>query len=116
MKRKGKSKTMATEQQAEELYAKFQDTEEMLDWDEFVTQTKKVLATNPAAETVTIPAAFLRRVILDIGASPLMFSPYRDRFNQLCDELGMPEEKQGEPAPKNSDPQAKPEGEGDGPF
>ncbi len=21
------------------------------------------------------------------------FTPYRDRFNQLCDELGMPEEK-----------------------
>jgi len=109
MKRKGKSKTMATEQQGDDLFAKFQDTEEMLDWDEFVTQTKKVLATDPAAETVTIPAAFLRRVILEIGTSPLMFTAYRDRFNQLCDELGMPEEKRGEP-------QAKREGEGDGPF
>jgi len=38
-----------------------------------------------------------------------MFTAYRDRFNQLCDELGMPEEKRGEP-------QAKPDGEGDGPF
>jgi hypothetical protein len=109
MKRKGKSKTMPTEQQGDDLFAKFQDTEEMLDWDEFVTQTKKVLATDPAAETVTIPAAFLRRVILEIGTSPLMFTAYRDRFNQLCDELGMPEEKRGEP-------QAKPDREGDGPF
>jgi len=100
---------MATEQQVDELHGKFQDTEEMRDWDEFVTGTKKVLATNPAVETVTVPAAFLRRVILDIGTSPLMFTAYRDRFNQLCDELGMPEEKRGEP-------QAKPEGEGDGPF
>jgi hypothetical protein len=100
---------MATEQQVDELHGKFQDTEEMRDWDEFVTGTKKVLGTNPAVETVTVPAAFLRRVILDIGTSPLMFTAYRDRFNQLCDELGMPEEKRGEP-------QAKPEGEGDGPF
>jgi len=35
MKRKGKSKTMATEQQGDDLFAKFQDTEEMLDWDEY---------------------------------------------------------------------------------
>ena len=87
---------MATEQQVDELHGKFQDTEEMRDWDEFVTGTKKVLATNPAVETVTVPAGFLRRVILDIGTSPLMFTAYRDRFNQLCEELGMPEEKRGE--------------------
>ena len=31
-------------------------------------------------------AAFLRRVILDIRNLPLMFTAYRDRFNQLCDE------------------------------
>ena len=100
---------MATEQQIEELHAKFQDTEEMLDWDDFVTRTKKVLATDPAAETVTVPAAFLRRAILDIGTSPLMFTACRDRFNQLCDKLGLPEEKQ---EAQKIDPQ----GEGDSLF
>ena len=43
---------------------------------------------------VTVPAAFLRRVINDIGTTPRMFAAYRERFNQLCDELEVPEEKQ----------------------
>ena len=85
---------MATDERRDELFLQFQETDEMQDWDSFVTQTRKVLADNPKAESVTVPAAFLRRVIDDIGATPTMFTACRDRFNQLCDDLGLPEEKQ----------------------
>ena len=88
---------MTEEERGDELYARFQETEEMQDWDEFVTETRKALEANPKAETVTVPAAFLRRTIEDIAMTPHMFSAYRDRFNALCDELGMPEEKRGVP-------------------
>ena len=84
---------MATEEQSDALFLAFQETDEMEDWDEFVLQSKKLLEADPEAKTITVPAAFLRRVILDIGATRLMFTAYRDRFNQLCDEQGIPEEK-----------------------
>lgn len=84
---------MATDEQRDALFLAFQETDEMEDWDDFALQCKNFLEADPEAKTVTVPAAFLRRVILDIGATPLMFTAYRDRFNQLCDELGIPEEK-----------------------
>lgn len=84
---------MATEEQSDALYLAFQETAEMEDWDEFVLQSKKLLEADPAAKTIAVPAAFLRRVILDIGATPLIFTAYRERFNQLCDEMRIPEEK-----------------------
>jgi hypothetical protein len=90
---KGKSKNMTEDERRDELFAKFQETDEMQDWDAFVTEARKALAANPKAELVTVPAAFLRRTIEDIGGAPLMFSANRDRFNLLCDELGLPEEK-----------------------
>ena len=89
----GKAEVMTPDERGDELQAKFLETDEMQDWDEFVTEGNKALEANPRAESVTVPAAFLRRVMGDIGAAPLMFPAYRDRFNQLCDEMGMPEEK-----------------------
>jgi hypothetical protein len=84
---------MPTDEQRDALALAFQETDEMQDWDEFVTQGREVLQANPGAKTVTVPAAFLRRVITEIATVPLIFTPYRDRYNQLCDELGIPEEK-----------------------
>ncbi len=84
---------MATDEQRDALALAFQQTDEMEDWDDFVLQCKKILEADPEANTIAVPAAFLRRVILDIGATPLMFTAYRDRFNELCDELELPEEK-----------------------
>jgi len=84
---------VATEEQSDALFLAFQETDEMEDWDAFVLQSKRLLESDPEANTITVPAAFLRRVILDIGATPLMFTAYRDRFNQLCDEMRIPEEK-----------------------
>ena len=84
---------MANEEKADELYARFQETDEMLDWDDFVIKTRDALDADPNADAVTVPAPFLRRVLGDIAATPLMFPAYRDRHNQLCDELGIPEEK-----------------------
>ena len=88
-----------TQDRGDELFARFQETDEMQDWDAFVESVKKALEDAPSAETVAVPAGFLRRVIEEIGATPLMFAAYRDRFNLLCDEMGMPEEKVPAPAP-----------------
>jgi hypothetical protein len=85
---------MATDARRDELFTQFQETDEMQDWDAFVTQGRAALEKNPKAETVAVPAAFLRRVMDEIGTTPTMFTACRDRFNQLCDELGVPEEKQ----------------------
>lgn len=89
---------MTEDERRDALYARFQETDEMEDWDAFVSQSRKALEAGPDAETISVPAAFLRRVIDDIGATPLMFASYRDRFNELCDEMGLPEEKQAIPA------------------
>lgn len=84
---------MATEDQINELEVRFLDTEEMGDWQTFVDECKQALTDAPEAKTVTVPAMFLRRVILDIGMQPKMFGAYQRRYNQLCDEFGLPEEK-----------------------
>ena len=84
---------------ADELFGQFQETDEMQDWDDFMQAAKKALEDRPSAETIAVPAAFLRRVIDEIGATPLMFSAYRDRFNRLCDEMGMPDQKVPVPVP-----------------
>lgn len=89
---------MSEDDRRDDLYAKFQETDEMVEWDAFVNGARKALEASPDAQTVSVPAAFLRRVIDDIGATPLAFPAYRDRFNQLCDEMGMPEEKRPAPA------------------
>lgn len=89
---------MTEDERRDELFAKFQETDEMQDWDAFVTEARKALQANPKAGLVTVPAAFLRRTIEDIGAAPLLFSANRDRFNLLCDELGLPEEKKNPPS------------------
>ena len=86
---------MSDDDRADELYTRFLETEEMQDWEEFVGATKKALKADPNAQTVTVPAGFLRRVMTDIATTPHMFYAYRERFNQLCDEMGMPEEKGG---------------------
>lgn len=77
----------------DDLYTRFLETDEMLDWHEFTQGAKKALRAEPDAERVTVPASFLRRVITEITVNPHMFDAYRERFNQLCDELGRPEEK-----------------------
>jgi hypothetical protein len=105
--KKGNEQDM-TEDRGDELFARFQETDEMQDWDAFVEAVKQALKDAPNAETVAVPAGFLRRVIEEIGATPLMFTAYRDRFNLLCDEMGMPEEKVPVPAP--------PEGASEGTF
>ncbi len=84
---------MATEEQADELHARFAETDEFVEWEDFKNMTQEALERDPAAETVTVPAAFLRRVIAEISTQPLIFSALLDRHNRLCDELGLPEEK-----------------------
>jgi len=86
---------MTDEDRSDELYTRFLETEEMQDWEDFVGAAKKALKADPHAQTVTVPAGFLRRVMTDIATTPHMFYAYRERFNQLCDEMGVPEEKRG---------------------
>ena len=84
---------MATEEQIETMYAEFTETDEMAEWDDFRIMTTEALERDPDAETVTVPAAFLRRVITEIATQPLIFSALLERHNQLCDQFGIPEEK-----------------------
>lgn len=50
---------------------RFLATEEGQEWQDFVETANKALEFD--TETVTVPAAFLRRVIADIAVDPLMF-------------------------------------------
>ncbi len=84
---------MRDKEKIDELNTRFIETDEFLDWEEFSRRTNEALKADPNAATVTVPAAFLRRVMGEISVSPLTFRVYRDRHNQLCDELGLPEEK-----------------------
>jgi hypothetical protein len=42
---------------------------EMQDWDDLIAAGKKALAANPAAETVSIPAALMRRIVRSTAVS-----------------------------------------------
>ena len=64
---------MTDEERADELYTRFLETEEMQDWDEFVEETRKALEANPNAETVAVPATFLR------ACSPITSRPRQGR-------------------------------------
>ena len=93
----------------DELQDLFQNTDEMLAWDDFVTEARK--AVEKGDEKAILPTAFLRLVLPDLATDPLHFPVFRTRFNQLCDEQGMPGEKVPEPS-STAD-----EGEGgEGPF
>lgn len=72
----------------ETLMAAFLETPEMADWEEFVAAARRQLETS--ADTVTVPAAFLRRIIDDIATSPLMFTAVQSDWNRHCDAQGQP--------------------------
>jgi hypothetical protein len=93
----------------DELMDLFQNTDEMLAWDDFVTEARKAL--EKGDEKAILPMAFLRLVLPDLATDPLHFPVFRTRFNQLCDEQGMP----GEKVPEPSSPEDEGEG-GEGPF
>lgn len=84
---------MTNEKGSDDLNTRFLETDEMQDWQDFVSITRKALKADPSAQKVSVPAAFLRRVLSEIATNPLMFGAYRDRHNQLCDEMGLPDEK-----------------------
>ena len=93
----------------DELQDLFQNTDEMLAWDDFITEARKALETGD--EKAMLPMAFLRLVFVELAIDPLHFPVFRTRFNQLCDEQGMPGEKVAEP------PSTEDEGQGrEGPF
>jgi hypothetical protein len=84
---------MPTEEQDQELTERFLASREGDEWQGFVEATNKVLAENPEADNVTVPAAFLRAAIADIGTSPLMFQHMREAWNRAAAELGLPGER-----------------------
>ena len=91
----------------ETLMAAFLDTPDMADWEEFVAAARRQLDTG--ADSVTVPAAFLRRVIDDIATSPLMFGAVRQDWNRHCDAQGQPALKEGSGDGDDDD-------NGEGPF
>jgi len=93
----------------ETLMAAFLETPEMADWEEFVAAARRQLDTG--ADTVTVPAAFLRRVIDDIATSPLMFGAVQQDWNRHCDAHGQPEFREGGGRAEDGD-----DDNGEGPF
>jgi hypothetical protein len=81
---------MATEQQLDALYARFLATEEAEEWYAFIEAARAAL--EGAGDTVTVPAAFLRRVIGQMGSTPLMFDHLRQAHDRIAAEMGLPEE------------------------
>jgi len=92
----------------ETLMAAFLDTPDMADWEEFVAAARRQLETG--ADSVILPAAFLRRVIDDIATSPLMFAAVQGDWNRHCEAQGQPEFKEGSGAEVRDDDN------GEGPF
>ncbi|HVZ10138.1 hypothetical protein [Rhodopila sp.] len=86
----------------------FLNTPEMSDWEDFVAAARRQLETG--ADTVTVPVAFLRRVIDDIATSPLMFVAVREDWNRHCDSHGQPAFKERGGRAEDDDDN------GDGPF
>lgn len=98
----------------ETLMAAFLEAPDMADWEEFVAATRRQLDTG--ADTVTVPAAFLRRVIDDIATSPLMFAAVRQDWNRHCHDHGQPEFKEGGGAETKGGKAAVSDDNGEGPF
>jgi hypothetical protein len=82
---------MATEQQLDALYARFLATEEAEEWYAFIEAARAALE-GAGGDTVTVPAAFLRRAIGQMGAAPLMFDHLRQAHDRIAAEMGLPEE------------------------
>jgi hypothetical protein len=71
---------------------RFLATDEAEEWQAFTRAANAALEKSDS-ETVTVPAAFLRRVLPEISADPLMFRHLLDAWNRTADELGLPKEK-----------------------
>ena len=71
---------------------RFLATPEAEEWQAF-TEAANAALENSQDETVTVPVAFLRRVLPEISADPLMFQHLLESWNRVADELGLPEEK-----------------------
>ena len=78
----------------EELQDLFQNTDEMRAWDEFCTEARK--AVDSGEGRAELPTAFLKLVLTEIAIAPLQFSAFRQAWNRLCDQHGMPTEKMPE--------------------
>jgi hypothetical protein len=83
---------MLNEEQQAELLERFLVSREGDEWQGFVEATKKTLADAPEAETVLVPAAFLREAIVDIATNPLMFLHMKEAWNREAAALNLTEE------------------------
>lgn len=82
---------MLNEEQQSELLERFLASREGDEWQGFVEATKKALEA-PDAETVLVPAAFLREAIADIATNPLMFLHMKEAWNREAAALNLTEE------------------------
>lgn len=88
----GKTKTPDPEK-FQQLTNEYLASKEGDEWQGFVEATNRALADNPAAESVTVPAAFLREAMADIATNPLMFQHMKDAWNRAADAVGLPAER-----------------------
>jgi len=80
---------MPNEEQQAELLERFLASREGDEWQGFVEATKKALSDAPEAETVLVPAAFLREAIADIATNPLVFLHMKEAWNREAAALNL---------------------------
>lgn len=83
---------MANKEPTGAVADRFLATDEAEEWQAF-TQAANAALEKSDGETVTVPAAFLRRVLPEISADPLMFQHLLEAWNRTADELGLPGER-----------------------
>ncbi len=83
---------MLNEEQQAELLGRFLASREGDEWQGFVEATKKALEAAPDAETVLVPAAFLREAIADIATNPLVFLHMKEAWSREAAALNLTEE------------------------
>ena len=72
---------------------RFLATPEAEEWQAFTQAVQEVLEKAGTAETISVPAGFLRRVIGEIAADPLMFEHLLEAWNRAAEAAGVPEER-----------------------
>lgn len=78
-----------TEAQEDELYARFEASDEYRRWRAFADALDGI--EHGTAPAVEVPTAFVR--IAPIGLDPFRFDVLRDVWNRLCDNLRLPESR-----------------------
>lgn len=113
MPKQSKSDIEATQDREDPVLNAFMATEEFEEWQDFGDDADKIWQ-DENLEKVEVPTAWLRRVLPEIRANPMIFRAMVEVWDRECDRLGMPERKIGKPQARK--PQGQRQDGNDEPF